>query len=84
MKSATLTPELESIVEQISRLPVQVRETVCDRIEETLPIEFSEEERAELDRRIASVLDGTAVLIPWEEAIQSIRQELHEAHKTDT
>ena len=32
--------------------------------------------RAELDRRLQSIADGTAVLIPWEVARENIRAEL--------
>ncbi len=78
MATAALPPDVERLVDQIRELPTPMREAIWLRIEETLPLELSAAEETEFQRRLTSVLDGTAVLLPWQETLQAIRQDLHE------
>ena len=78
MATAALPPDVERLVDQIRELPTPMREAIWLRIEETLPIDLSVSEQAEFERRLKSVVDGTAVLLPWRETLQAIRQDLHE------
>lgn len=70
-----------TLLGQVLALPEDDRRWLADQIDATLgPAESQLPDdpafRAELDRRLQSIADGTAVLIPWEVARENIRAEL--------
>jgi putative addiction module component (TIGR02574 family) len=74
------------LLEQLLVLPEADRLMVADRLWESLSdarkqevmdeVTSDPEFQAELDRRLKSIEDGTAELIPWEQARENIRAEL--------
>jgi len=67
------------LLEQIRALPAEdqdlIAEELADESDDYDPLE-DPEFRAELDRRIEAVGNGTAVLLTWEEAQERIDAEL--------
>jgi putative addiction module component (TIGR02574 family) len=74
------------LLEQLLALPEDERLLVADRLWDSLGDEKKQEImdettcdpefQAELQRRLDSVADGTAELIPWEQAREQIQAEL--------
>jgi putative addiction module component (TIGR02574 family) len=73
---AVLNQALALTVEDQQWLIERLREEADESGEEGAGIEGYAEWREELDRRLQSVADGTAELIPFEEAMQQIRDEV--------
>jgi putative addiction module component (TIGR02574 family) len=63
---------VRKLLAEAAELPVEERATLVRDLARTLPEEYSaddpEIDYAELDRRMTSVRDGSATLVPWEEA----------------
>ena len=75
-----MSGEANGLLQQALNLPPDERyhlaQQLLDSLEGEELIPDDPEYRAELDRRLQSVADGTAELIPWEEARENIRSEL--------
>jgi putative addiction module component (TIGR02574 family) len=68
------------LLEQVLALPQEDRAMIAERLNDSLS-EQTDEERdpafeAELNRRLESVADGTANIIPWEQARTEMQAEL--------
>lgn len=66
---------IDEITAQVLGLPSHVRAELIDRLMESVYTEpLDEETLAELERRCDEIDAGTAVLIPGEEAMASVRK----------
>ncbi len=63
---------VRKLLAEAAALPTEERAELVHELARTLPEEYSGDEPDvdydELDRRMESVRDGTATLVPWEEA----------------
>lgn len=63
---------VRKLLAEAAALPTEERAELVHELARTLPEEYSGDESGldyeELDRRMESVRDGTATLVPWEEA----------------
>ena len=63
---------VRKLLAEAAELPVEERATLVRDLARTLPEGYDAEnpeiDYAELDRRMTSVRDGSATLVPWEEA----------------
>ena len=74
-----MSGEAETLYQQALNLAADERYQLAQRLlfslaDDELPDD--PEYRVELDRRLQSIADGTAELVPWEEARDRIRAEL--------
>ena len=68
-----------TLLEQALRLPVEDRRKLADDLYDSIDrdvdgFELSEEQKAEIDRRIADYKANPERLIPWEEARKRLRK----------
>ena len=63
---------VRKLLAEAAELPLEERAELVHELARTLPDAYASEELEldydELDRRMASVRDGSAELVPWEEA----------------
>jgi putative addiction module component (TIGR02574 family) len=62
---------VRQLLAEAAELPLEERAELVHELARTLPDAYGEEldlDYDELDRRMASVRDGSAELVPWEEA----------------
>jgi putative addiction module component (TIGR02574 family) len=81
-----MSETVTTLLDQLLKLSEADRALIADRLWESLSDEKQEELmdettsdpefQAELQRRLDSIADGTAELIPWEQARVTIREEL--------
>jgi putative addiction module component (TIGR02574 family) len=74
-----MSGDAETLYQQALNLAADERYQLAQRLLDSLAedeVPDDPEFRAELDRRLQSVADGTAQLIPWEEARETLRAEL--------
>lgn len=74
-----MSDTVAKLLEQIMELPAEDRRTLAEQIQGSLDAEQLPDDpewQAEFERRLQSVADGTAELIPWEQAREDIRAEL--------
>ena len=75
-----MSGEADALLQRALNLPpderYQLAQQLLDSLEGEDLLPDDPEFRAELDRRLKSVEDGTAEFIPWEEAREQIRAEL--------
>jgi putative addiction module component (TIGR02574 family) len=75
-----MSGEATNLLQQALNLPPDERYEFAQRLLDSLDSEDLLPDdpavRAELERRLKSVEDGTAELIPWEQARENIRAEL--------
>jgi putative addiction module component (TIGR02574 family) len=67
------------LLEQVLALPEEERAFIVDRLTETLGDDEAEPDpafEAELNRRLDAVANGTAELVPWDQARCEMRAEL--------
>lgn len=66
------------LLEQLLQLPEAERQEIADRLWDSLGDDLADdpEFQAELQRRLDSVANGNAELIPWEQAREDMRAEL--------
>jgi hypothetical protein len=69
-----MSSRAHKIIEEFYALPEEEQAEVLEAIVPAGPEDFDPEYRAELERRIASIKDGTAELLDWED----VKRELHE------
>jgi len=66
------TERVRKLLAEAAELPTEERAELAHELARTLPEEYDGDELDldydELDRRMESVRNGTAVLVPWEEA----------------
>lgn len=81
------SPAFDTLLQGALRLPLEERSRMASRliesIEEGEDVEISAAWREEIDRRIASIEDGSARLIPHEEVMEAVQlrlAELRQAH----
>jgi len=63
------------LLEQLLTLPEADRAAIADRLNESLD-ELDPAFEAELNRRLESVANGTAEVVPWEQARDEMQAEL--------
>jgi putative addiction module component (TIGR02574 family) len=72
MMDSMSTERVRKLLAEAAELPVEERAEIVHELARTLPEDYDAEELDldydELDRRMQSVRDGTATLVPWEEA----------------
>ncbi|HUQ68434.1 MAG TPA: addiction module protein [Planctomycetaceae bacterium] len=77
-----ISTSVETLIEQARQLTTPDKLLLVDRILEELdPIEaglIDEESLAEYQRRADEMRSGAEPGIPWEEALEGVRRELHE------
>jgi hypothetical protein len=78
-ESSTLTSDVEAIVQELLKLPVEQRILVGERLLDSVPPVIDEPSMQEYRRRFQELVDGTVEGIPGHEAIERARQELREA-----
>lgn len=83
---------VDSLLEQAKALPLSEREELAARLNETLPPppelpeHWHDEEsaeaawQAELERRLDDVASGTEDLVPWDQALEEMRESLKRKH----
>lgn len=78
-----MSETVASLLERIMDLSAEDQRLIAEHIQASLEAGEAADEmmadpewRAEFERRLQSVADGTAELIPWEEAREQIRSEL--------
>jgi putative addiction module component (TIGR02574 family) len=74
-----MSETVAKLLEQLLELPSEDRRLIAEQLQGSLDAEQLPDDpewRAEFDRRLQSVADGTAELIPWEQARDEIRAEL--------
>ncbi|HET6572930.1 MAG TPA: addiction module protein [Fimbriiglobus sp.] len=78
-----MSETVASLLERIMDLPVEDQRLIAEHIQDCLEAREAADQlmadpewRAEFERRLQLVADGTAELIPWEEAREQIRSEL--------
>ena len=83
LNMATAVQFYEKVEDEALHLPREDRSKLASRLLESLDedVELTPEWKAELDRRIQSIEDGTAKLIPHEEVMANVRARLGEAKK---
>jgi len=76
--SETATKLLEQLLELPEAERLQIAERLQDSFADTEGGELTDDPafQAELQRRLDSIADGTAELIPWEQARQTMHAEL--------
>ena len=62
------TERVRKLLAEAAGLPEEERAELVNELARTLPEEPHSVDYDELDRRMQSVRDGTATLVPWEEA----------------
>jgi putative addiction module component (TIGR02574 family) len=64
--------QVRKLLAEAAQLPTAERREIVDELAQTLPEQTAGDDTDldydELDRRMESVRNGTAVLVPWEEA----------------
>ncbi|TLD70327.1 addiction module antitoxin RelB [Phragmitibacter flavus] len=77
-----MTSAAETLLENALRLPLEERCRIATRLIESVDeeddLDLSPEWQAEIDRRVESVRNGTAKLVPHEEVITSLKNKLSE------
>ena len=75
-----MSGEANALLQQALNLPPDERYQLAQKLLDSLDGEDllpdDPEFRAELDRRLKSIEDGTADVVPWEQARENIRAEL--------
>jgi putative addiction module component (TIGR02574 family) len=75
-----MTATFDTVLQDALRLPVEERSRMASRLIESVDdgdeVELSPAWRAEINRRVESILDGTAKLIEHEEVMTGVRQKL--------
>jgi putative addiction module component (TIGR02574 family) len=78
-----MSETVANLLERIMDLPVEDQRLIAEHIQDCLGASEAADElmadpewRAEFERRLRSVADGTAELIPWAESREQIRAEL--------
>ena len=76
-----MSPEFDAVSTQALSLPPDQRFELAQRLWDSVEGQFVEDEAlfAEIDRRCAEIDSGKAELIPFEQAMQEIRDSLNEA-----
>lgn len=81
----TLPPGVESVLDELLKLPAAQRLLVADRLIESVPPPpLGPEWEAEIARRVAEIESGTAQLIPWEEVRAELQEIVDEACEADS
>jgi putative addiction module component (TIGR02574 family) len=72
------TDRVRKLIAEATELPTEERAELLHALARTMPEDFDTDDLdlddAELDRRMAEVRDGTATLVPWEEARAELRR----------
>jgi len=83
-----MTAAAEMVLQDALRLPIEDRSSIAahliDSVDEGGDIELSPAWRAEIDRRIESIRDGTAKLIPHDEVMAGVRRRLADQRAAKT
>ena len=77
-----MTASFDTVLQDALRLPLEERSLIASRLIESVDdvddFELSPAWKAEIDRRIESIKNGTAKLIPHDEIMASVRQQLEQ------
>jgi len=70
------TERVRKLLAEAAELPTEERAELVTELARTLPEDYEADELdidyEELERRLESVRDGTATLVPWEEARKAL------------
>ena len=92
MTASISTISVDTLLEQAKVLPEADRSELAERLYDTLPplpempVRWDDEQeaetawQAELNRRLDEVANGTAELVPWDQAFEEMREAVWRKH----
>jgi putative addiction module component (TIGR02574 family) len=87
MYHSAMTSSYETVLNDALHLPLEERSRIATRLIESMDeddFELSSAWQAEVERRIASIKEGTATLLSHDEAMASVRQKLAQQRAAKT